>query len=107
MDISRSKILRPISLTGFFEKPKTIEVQKTYLEGILKFLVFTKKSNGKGKTKAQVIFYNSGPFAHRANGSLPFIRLLRRNKQKLPICKRTKRTCPAMLRRKDSMFGSS
>ncbi len=45
----------------------------------------------KRKTEAQMIFICL-PFAHHANRSLSFVRLLMKNKRKLSICKPTK--CP-------------
>jgi hypothetical protein len=58
-----------------------------------------KKSNGKWKTKAQAIFLN--PFTIWSSRKwkfvvCPFVRLLKRNKQKLSVCKWTIRTCPFM-----------
>jgi hypothetical protein len=35
-------------------------------------------SNGKRKTEAQAISLNHLPFAHRADGSLSFVRLLKK-----------------------------
>jgi hypothetical protein len=43
----------------------------------------------KRKTEAQTIFLNLLLFAHRANGSLSFVRLLMKNKRKLSVCKQT------------------
>ncbi len=40
------------------------------------------------------------PFAHGANRSLSFVHCGQKNKQKLSICKRTKRSCPSTVKNK-------
>jgi hypothetical protein len=56
-----------------------------------------KTSNGKRKPRRFSIICL--PFAHHANGSLSFVRLLMNQQTEVILCKRTKRTkrtCPSM-----------
>ncbi len=51
--------------------------------------------HGERKTEAQAIFLS--PFAHRAKGSLSFVRLLTKKQRKCSGSKRTKQPCTSML----------
>ncbi len=55
---------------------------------------YTAVSNGKQKIRRFSLIRL--PFAHRANGSLSFVRLLTKKQTEWSVCKRTKRTCPSM-----------
>jgi hypothetical protein len=56
--------------------------------------IYTAVSNGKRKHRRFSLIHL--PFVHRIIRSLSFVHLLTKNKRKLSICKRTKRTCSSM-----------